>query len=62
MNLYEFFKFSSVGSISQYGTLQKIMGIESSLYMLTGLAGEESEKFIQLFKEMLCIRYTISKM
>ena len=33
MNVYGFFKFSSLGGISQYDTLQEVMGITSSLYM-----------------------------
>ena len=32
MILYGYFKFSTLGSISQYGTLQYIMGIASALY------------------------------
>ena len=41
MNIYGFFKFYSVGGISKFGTLQEIMGIAFSLYMLTELAEEE---------------------
>ena len=33
MNVYGFFKFSSLGGMSQYDTLQEVMGITSSLYM-----------------------------
>ena len=47
MNVYGFFKFSTVGSISQYGTLQSIMNIASSLCM-TQFAGKELHNFQQL--------------
>ena len=47
MNVYGFFKFSAVGSIFQYGTLQSIMNIASSLYM-TQLAVKELNNFQQL--------------
>ena len=55
MNVYGFFKFSTVGSIFQYGTLQSIMNIASSLYM-TQLAGKELNNFQQLAIIIYCIR------
>ena len=55
MNVYEFFKFSTVRSISQYGTLQSIMNITSSLCM-TQLAGKELNEFQQPAIIVDCIR------
>ena len=48
-NTYRLFKFSTLGSISQHGTLEQIMSNASSLYM-TQLAGKESNNFQQVSK------------
>ena len=45
MNVDGLFKFSTLGSISQYGTLQEIMG-DASLSMI----GKESNNFQQLLE------------
>ena len=49
MNIYRLFKFHTVGSVSQYGTLQQILSNASSLYM-THLAGKEPNNFQKVWK------------
>ena len=48
-NVYRLFKFSTVGSASQHGTLQQIMSNAASLYM-TQLAGIESNNLHEVSK------------
>ena len=50
INVYGLFKFSTLGRISQYGTLQQIMRDTPSLYLMTQLAGKEPNNFHQLLK------------
>ena len=49
MNVYRFFECLIVGSVSQHGTLQQIMGNASPLHM-TQLAGKEPNNFQQVSK------------
>ena len=47
MSVYRLLRFSTLDSISQYGTLQKIMSNASSLY-ITQLTWKESNNFQQV--------------
>ena len=49
MKVYRFFEFLIVGSVSQHGTLQQIMGNVFPLHM-TQLAGKEPNNFQQASK------------
>ena len=49
MNVYRFFEFLILGSVSQHGTLQQIMGNASPLHM-TQLVGKEPNNFQQVSK------------
>ena len=49
MNVYGLFKFSSLDSISKYGTHQQIISNASSLYMAQ-LAEKEPNNFQQISK------------
>ena len=49
MNVYRLTNFLNLGSVSQHGTLQQIMGNTSSLYM-TQLAGKQPNDFQKVSK------------